>query len=228
MTISDRTYDTLKRLHSLTGVVPVGLFLLEHFFTNSYAVQGPIAYNRASAEIAHLPYVQLLELFLIGIPILFHMVLGIVIATTGQANAGRHGYARNWMYLLQRVSGIYLVFYIIYHVWVTRFSPEVLRGDTDLFGLMSRQLQNAGVLAFYVGGILSASYHFGNGLFGFSIHWGLATGRSAQRIAARLGFVVFVVLFLVGLNSLWAFRGHPIRMFDRGGEPTAQVLEVGR
>ena len=40
MKISDRTYFTLKRLHSLTGVVPVGLFLLEHLYTNARSLQG--------------------------------------------------------------------------------------------------------------------------------------------------------------------------------------------
>ncbi|OGF13166.1 MAG: hypothetical protein A2W00_13895 [Candidatus Eisenbacteria bacterium RBG_16_71_46] len=223
MTISDRTYYTLKRLHSLTGVVPIGLFLLEHFFTNSLAVHGAAAYNRASEDLASLPYVQLLEIFGIGVPILFHMVLGIVIATTGQANAGRHGYARNWMYLLQRVSGLVLVAYIIYHVWSTRLSAEVLRGDTDLFGLMANQLQHPAVFAFYVLGVLAASYHFGNGLFGFAIHWGIATGATAQRRAARLGLAVFLVLSLVGINSLLSFVGRPLRLFERAPETTAAV-----
>ena len=226
MKVSDSTYDTLKRLHSLSGVVPVGAFLLEHFYTNSFAVQGASQFNRAAADLARLPYVQLIELFGIGVPILFHMVLGLLIATTLQANTGRHGYPRNWGYLLQRVSGVVLAFYIVYHVWATRFSPEVLGGDTDLFRLMQNQLRNPGVFAFYVLGIVSACYHFGNGLFGFSIHWGLATSRAAQRRAARLGTAVFLVLTLIGLNALLAFSGHAVRLFDRAEQP-AIVLDPG-
>lgn len=221
MKISDRTYYQLKRLHSLSGVFPIGLFLLEHFYTNSAVLHGPAAYNRAARALAEIPYVQLVELFGIGLPILFHMTLGVVIATTGQANAGRHGYARNWMYLLQRVTGLVLVAYIAYHVWSTRLSPEVLRGETDLYALMSAQLRNPAVFGFYVVGILSASFHFGNGLFGFAVHWGLATGRGAQRYAARIGFVVFLVLAAVGLNALVGFVRQPVRLFERVPEPTA-------
>jgi succinate dehydrogenase / fumarate reductase cytochrome b subunit len=66
------------------------------------------------------------------------------------------------------------------------------------------------VFVFYVIGIVSACWHLGNGLFGFAIHWGLATGRSAQRLVGRLAFGVFVVLTLVALNSLLAFTGHGI------------------
>ena len=100
MKVSDRTYFVLKRLHSLTGVVPIGLFLLEHFFTNSRALQGEGAFNQAAKELAQIPYVALVEALGIWLPILFHAVLGVIIATTGQVNVGRHGYARNWQYLL--------------------------------------------------------------------------------------------------------------------------------
>lgn len=126
MKVSDRTYFVLKRLHSLTGVVPIGLFLLEHFFTNSRALQSGAAFDQAAAELARIPYVALVEALGIWAPIAFHMVLGVIIATTGQANVGKHGYARNWQYVLQRVSGIVLVFYILFHTWMTRFDADYL------------------------------------------------------------------------------------------------------
>ena len=45
----------LRRLHSLSGIFPMGVFLLEHFFGNAFATRGPEAYNR---------YVE----FLLGMP----------------------------------------------------------------------------------------------------------------------------------------------------------------
>ncbi len=207
MKVSDRTYFVLKRLHSLTGVVPIGLFLLEHFFTNSRALQSGAAFDQAAAELARIPYVALVEALGIWAPIAFHMVLGVIIATTGQANVGKHGYARNWQYVLQRVSGIVLVFYILFHTWMTRFDADYLHSPSA-YAFMKEQVSNPGVFAFYVLGIVSACWHFGNGLFGFAIHWGLATGKHGQRMAARLGMAVFLVLTLVGLNALLAFAGH--------------------
>lgn len=206
MKVSDRTYFTLKRLHSLTGVVPVGIFLIEHLFTNARSLQGAEAFDTAAADLARLPFVVVIEALGIWLPILFHMVVGILIATTSQANVGKHGYARNWQYTLQRVSGILLVFYILYHTWALRFAGDYLTSASP-YAYVREHLAHPGILAFYVLGTIAACYHFGNGLFGFAIHWGIVTGREAQRNAARLGLAVFVALSLLGIASLFGFRG---------------------
>lgn len=222
MKVTDRQYFALKRLHSLTGVVPIGLFLIEHFLTNSFAVQGPAAFDKAAGDLAALPYVVLIEAFGIWLPILLHMVLGVVIATTGQATVGRHGYARNWQYMLQRATGVFLVLFIVYHTWSTRFSGEYLN-SVSAYDFVREHLSHPAVFVFYALGLLSASFHFGNGLFGFAIHWGIATGRDAQRNAARFGLAVFVVLALVGLNGLFGFVGKGVNIFQK---PHAQHSTV--
>ena len=90
---------------------------------------------------------------------------------------------------------------------MTRFDSHYLN-SASAYAFVQHQLANPGVFAFYVVGILSACWHMGNGLFGFAIHWGLVTSRAAQRNAARLALAAFLVLALVGLNSLLAFTGH--------------------
>jgi succinate dehydrogenase / fumarate reductase cytochrome b subunit len=228
MKVSDRTYFVLKRLHSLTGVVPVGLFLLEHFITNARALQGAEAFDTAAADLARLPFVVLLEALGIWLPILFHMVLGILIATTSQANLGRHGYARNWQYMLQRVSGIVLVFYILFHTWMTRFDAGYLN-SASAYQFMADQLANPWVRVFYLVGIVSACYHFGNGLFGFAIHWGLVTGRGAQRWAARVGVLVFLGLAAIGIAAMLGFRGLRLDFLQKphASEHATVVLSEG-
>jgi succinate dehydrogenase / fumarate reductase cytochrome b subunit len=228
MKVSDRTYFVLKRLHSLTGVVPVGLFLLEHFFTNARALQGAAAFDQAAADLARLPFVVLLEAFGIWLPILFHMVLGILIATTAQANVGRHGTARNWQYLLQRATGIVLVFYILFHTWSTRFDAGYL-DSPSAYQFMYDQLANPLVRVFYVVGILAACYHFGNGLFGFAIHWGLVTGRRAQTLASRAGLVVFLGLSVLGIAAMLGFRGLRLDFLQKphGSDHGSVVMTTG-
>ena len=64
----------LRRLHSLTGIVPVGAFLFEHILiSNSTAIgqNGPSAYARQVSFLANLPLVFFLELFGIWIPIAY-------------------------------------------------------------------------------------------------------------------------------------------------------------
>lgn len=227
MKISDRSYFTLKRLHSLTGVVPVGLFLLEHLYTNARSLQGPEAFDQAAGDLARLPFVVLLEAFGIWLPILFHMVVGILISTTAQANVGQHGYARNWQYALQRASGILLVFYLLYHTWALRFDPHYLH-SVSAYQYVNHHLAEPAVMAFYVLGTVAACYHFGNGLFGFAIHWGLVTGREAQRNMARLGIAVFVGLSLLGIAALFGFRGLRLDFLQKphGTEPGTVVMRA--
>lgn len=225
MKVDDRTYFTLKRLHSLTGVVPIGLFLVEHLYTNSRALQGPAAFDTAAADLARMPFVVLIEALGIWLPILFHMVLGILISTTGQSTIGRHGYARNWQYTLQRASGILLVFYLLYHTWALRFDRHYLH-SASAYEYVSHHLAHPAVLAFYLLGTVAACYHFGNGLFGFAIHWGLATSRAGQRRIAAAGLAVFIALSLLGVGALFGFRGLRVNLFQKphGLEHGAVVL----
>ena len=60
--MNDRTtrYFYLRRLHSLTGVVPIGLFLLDHFFTNSFSWT-PEAFNAEVKKLNTLPLVKAIE-----------------------------------------------------------------------------------------------------------------------------------------------------------------------
>src|SRR5699024_12433856 len=93
-----------KRLHSLLGVIPIGLFLTQHLIVNHFAVYGEESFNQAAAFMHDLPFRLVLEIVVIYLPILFHAILGVYIVFTGKNNTTRYGYFRNWMYILQRVT----------------------------------------------------------------------------------------------------------------------------
>ena len=77
----------LRRLHSLSGIIPVGAFLFEHILiSNSTAISGPEAYARQVSFLANLPLVFFLELFGIWLPILFHALYGFYIWYRGDGN----------------------------------------------------------------------------------------------------------------------------------------------
>ena len=72
----------LRKLHQLSGIVPLGAFLLEHFYTNSKAVNpstGPADFNHAVADLQGIPYILLVEIFGIFIPLLYHAFYGMII-----------------------------------------------------------------------------------------------------------------------------------------------------
>ena len=112
----------LRRLHSLSGIVPIGLFLIEHFVSNAFATNGPEAYTQQVKLLSSFPFVVGLELFGIWLPILYHSLYGFFIWDRGDSNVSEYPWAGNWMYNLQRWTGAITFAYIVWHTWHLRFS----------------------------------------------------------------------------------------------------------
>jgi succinate dehydrogenase / fumarate reductase cytochrome b subunit len=198
-----------RRLHSLSGVVPIGAFVFEHMFSNSFSTQGSAAYNEMVHTLTSIPYVLWLEIFVIYIPILFHAVYGTYIAIQARYNAVSYPYGRNWMFLLQRLSGIFLFIYIGLHVWETRaqvFFDESLK--LRFFEHMLEWLSNPAYFALYLAGVLAAAFHFANGLWTFGIVWGITAGRNAQRLSTYACAGIGIIVAGMGVNSLLGFFQH--------------------
>ena len=211
MTEIDKRSFVWRRIHSLTGIVPVGLFLLEHFFTNSAAMHGSEIYNSRVEFLLTLPFVLALEIGMIFLPLIFHAVYGIVIVFTGRANNIAYGYGRNWNYLWQRISGFVLLAFISVHVFGTKgwVMQQTLPEGThpDFFLRMQEILANPLMAIFYGLGIAAASYHFANGLWNFSITWGITVSQGAQRRFTLIWILLGLALFAVGIASLLSFNG---------------------
>ncbi len=226
MGLTDRQWFTLRRLHSLSGILPVGVFLANHFFFNSFAVSGQGPFNDKVELLRSLPYLVLIETFGIFVPIAFHAVLGVLIYREAKFNNRRLSYAHNHMFTIQRISGVILIFFITYHVLFTRFAHWFGHDTSDMYALLHDQFRSPWLFAAYVIGVLAASYHLGNGLFGFSIHWGLASSRTGQRRMARVGMAIALLFAAVGINALLGFepldgRLKPVRLFNLQEEPAA-------
>ena len=50
-----KTSYLLDKLQSLSGVIPIGAFLAEHFWSNSYALVSVGKYNDVSRELQQIP-----------------------------------------------------------------------------------------------------------------------------------------------------------------------------
>jgi succinate dehydrogenase / fumarate reductase cytochrome b subunit len=190
----------LRRLHTLAGVVPVGLFLLEHLFTNAMATTGAASFNSAVDTIQHIPFLHFIEFFFIFLPLTYHGVYGLYVAFTSGYNAGQYSWGRNVLFVLQRVTGVITFVFIIYHLWTTRFS-----GRAPTFDMVHQLMSNPAYLWFMVIGVVAATFHFANGLWSFCIHWGITVGQRAQRVTAYVTMVIFVVLAAVGIEAIFAF-----------------------
>jgi succinate dehydrogenase / fumarate reductase, cytochrome b subunit len=198
----------LRRLHSLTGIIPVGAFLFEHILiSNSTAITGPDAYARQVSFLANLPLVFFLELFGIWIPILFHGLYGFYIWYRGDGNTVAYPWTGNWMYTVQRWTGGIAFAYIVWHTWTMRFTGTDLHDHPDLsFHKVALEVAHPLLLAFYVVGLIAASWHFAYGIWLFSAKWGIVSGERSQQRLLRVCVGFFLLLSVVGLASLYTFR----------------------
>ncbi|MHC0037433.1 succinate dehydrogenase cytochrome b558 subunit [Pseudoneobacillus sp. C159] len=192
-----------RRLHSLLGVIPVGLFLMQHMIVNQFATRGESAFNSAANFMANLPFRYLLEAFIIFLPLLFHAIYGLYIAFTAKNNASRYGFFRNWMFLLQRVSGVITLIFITWHVWETRVAAAF--GAEVNFDMMANILSNPFMFAFYVVGVISTTFHFANGLWSFLVSWGITVSPRSQVISTYVTIVIFLATSFVFVRTLFAF-----------------------
>ena len=202
----------LRKLHQLTGIVPLGVFYFVHIYTNSTAMSGAHVFDEHVQDIHNMPYLLFIEILGIFVPLLFHSVYGVIISREARVNVGHYGYARNWFYLLQRISGAFLFFFLIFHILNFRFgmipglNTTPVAGHADLaFSIVSHEFQNDIIFFVYVLGVLATAWHLAYGMFLFAVDWGIVIGERAQKFAlyASLGLAAF--LGAVGVNAAAAF-----------------------
>lgn len=206
-----RTF-VLRKLHQLSGIVPLGLFVLEHFYTNSKAINGAKAFNDAVTDLQAIPYILLIEIGGIFIPLIYHAVYGLVITMESRPNNLNYPYPRNWFYLIQRTTGIILFFFILFHVLNFRFgmvpglnTVSVAHAPGQAFEIVSREFRMVPIFLLYMVGITATVWHLANGIWLFLVDWGIAIGERAQRLTGYACIGFGVVLLLVGINAAVAF-----------------------
>ncbi|MBC6974696.1 MULTISPECIES: succinate dehydrogenase cytochrome b558 subunit [unclassified Bacillus (in: firmicutes)] len=194
---------TFRKWHSLMGVIPVGVFLTQHLVVNNFATRGAEAFNKAAHFMELLPFRYALEIFVIFLPILYHAIYGLYIAFTAKNNATSYSYFRNWMFVFQRISGVFTLIFIAWHVWQTRI--QALLGAQVNYDMMADILNNPAMFGFYLVGVISTIFHFANGLWTFCISWGITVSPRSQRISTYVTLAIFLGLSYVGVSALLAF-----------------------
>ncbi len=197
----------LRKLHSLSGVVPVGGFLVFHLWENARALDGQNQFDEMVEGINHMPYLWALEGGLILLPLAFHAIYGVKLALESKPNVGRYSFTRNWMYTLQRVTGLLAFAFIGYHLyelWFQKVTGKLAPDQfyTTLCATMASTVGPVPVVALvYILGIAASVFHFANGLWGFCFSWGITVSRRAQRMAATVFGIIGLIVFFLGANT---------------------------
>ena len=207
----DRNYHLIRRLHSLSGIAPIGLFLFPHLTTNSsimwgkalngakFADRGIDAAGAGVATFQHevdfihgLPALIFIEIFVLWLPILFHAAVGVHFARTGRFNVSRYAYQDNWRYVWQRLTGYVGVVFIFMHV--SSLAMHLQKGSAGLL-----------MAAFYLVCVLALVFHFANGLWTAAITWGVTVSVAAQRRWGQVCTLVGVGLAGAAIASVFGF-----------------------
>jgi succinate dehydrogenase / fumarate reductase cytochrome b subunit len=164
-----------------------------------------------------------LELFGIWLPILFHALYGFYIWYRGDGNTVAYPWSGNWMYTAQRWTGGIAFFYIVWHTYTMRFTGNDLHDNpAGSFAKVQAEVHNPWLLAFYVLGLICASWHFAYGIWLFAAKWGIVSGDKAQQRLLRVCLAFFTLLSVVGLVSLYTFR----ERFQEPPGPATNIVDT--
>jgi succinate dehydrogenase / fumarate reductase cytochrome b subunit len=219
-TFFGRNEFLIRRLHSLSGLVPVGAYMVVHLLTNASILNGVGTFQRAVNTIHSLgivlPAVEWLFIFL---PILFHGIFGVWIIRSGNSNLSHYKYSSNYRYAAQRWTGVIAFVFILVHVlhlhgwfhfdaWLAMIEPLGFGAFKPYNASSTLALAMKGVVwpIFYVIGMLSCVYHLANGIWTFGITWGIWVSPAAQKRATWLCAAFGVFLGVVGMSALWGVK----------------------
>ena len=209
----------IRRLHSLSGLVPVGAYMCVHLLTNASLSGGPDVFQNAVFAIHSIPFLPVVEWVFIFLPILFHAIVGVWIAMSGHSNTRNYTYTSNKRYSAQRITGYIAFLFIFTHVlhlhgW---FHWDWWLGLVEPIGMAQFRPYNAasslakamGSLSivwplFYLVGVLACCYHLANGIWTAGITWGVWISPKAQKRASIACAAFGVIIGLAGLSSLAA------------------------
>lgn len=210
----------LRRLHSLSGLIPVGAYMCVHLLTNATVLDSPATFQKAVYGIhglgAALPVIEWGFIFL---PILFHAIFGVVIIRGGLPNSSTYKYGSNVRYTLQRATGMIAFMFIVWHVFHMHgwFHADFWLNIAHSFGgakfspysaasTAAEAMQSSIIVPIlYAIGVLSCVFHLANGIWTFGITWGVWVSPAAQKRASIVALIFGLALSAVGLSALGGF-----------------------
>ena len=207
----------MRRAFSLSGVVPLGAFLVVHLAMNLRALAGGRAFAAAVRMLHDVPALPLLEALFVFAPLVFHGALGLWLVLARRSLAAPSPYPPA-LARAMRVTGIAVLAFLGLHLPELRFHTRGFRlGGSELASLLDADLSPpsmdpvAGIA--YLVGTACVVFHFACGVWGFFARTRAgrdsarrrkraAWGAAAVGLAMWLSFADVVVLRATGATWL--------------------------
>lgn len=197
-------YFLVRRLHSLTGLILSAAFLFCFLIPYSSALSGAKSFDNFMIGCQKIPLVSTLQVVMVLLPLVFHATVGFSIIYSSRFNVVSYGNYRNWMYAIQRITGILLIPFLVYHIYNTQVAFAFTGRYAD-YAFVQHLLAPAWVRVIYYTGVVCASLHIGGGIATALVRWGVTASRRAQDVTAMVMWVVTLILAAWGLRVVAAF-----------------------
>lgn len=208
-TIDKIPYIVLKRIHSITGIVFIGGFVITHFINNTIAYN-PKKLNELSKSIHKNPLFPIVEILGIYIPLTTHIIIGLILLQKGKFNPQLKT-ETNYRYFLQRLSAYIILKTLLFHLITIRFNEYLPDSFRKLFNIPDKRdltyqkvhvwfngpLSPIGYIT-YLLFVSSISYHLSNGIWTAAITWGLTKTYEKQKKLRNLSNIIFIILLIWG------------------------------
>lgn len=199
----ERTRGWAQKLHSLSGVVPLGVFVVLHVWVTASLVGSREIYDRQIGFLHGGAFMGVLEVVLVLAPLLYHAAYGVM--RTLQPRDPSHAYANDVMAVLQRASGVVVLVFVIAHVW--EFRGETFAKGLPVSAYSTKLVEDLSATTYgvpwialgYLVGIAATVFHLVNGMTSFLATWSITSSDSARH-RARV-FFRFAGILLFGLSA---------------------------
>jgi succinate dehydrogenase / fumarate reductase cytochrome b subunit len=218
-----------RRLFSLSGLIPLGAFLLIHVALNTRALRGEASFATTVSAIHGLPAVALFEWLFVLVPLLGHATVGLWLIATRTPLAEESPYPRP-VRIAVRAAGVGVIAFLAMHLPELRFRAAAARlGGGELATVLTEDLSTIwhGVPwrgAAYLTGAACAAFHFAAGLWAFSVTTRVGKRERVRKWAGWGAAAIGAVIWLLFVNVV-VFHATGARLFG-GAEDETQWSRV--
>jgi succinate dehydrogenase / fumarate reductase cytochrome b subunit len=200
--------DLSKRLLTLTGVVPLALFLVEHIVLNASSLGGASRWDAVVGRVARSGLAQPIEIGLILIPLGYHMLYGVHMLTSRRPSFRTYPLLPERMVFLQRLTSVVLLVFVGAHLWELRIHRW--RTALPVSAMHARLVEHLTwtmwgipwIAIGYLFGIAAATFHLANGLWAYGVDRKGIVDPGEKKRAAIVPFGLGIVLFLIGTTTV--------------------------
>jgi succinate dehydrogenase / fumarate reductase cytochrome b subunit len=182
----------VRRVFSLSGVFPLGAFLVVHILANASALRGEGAFDATVRALHGVPLRALVETLVVFAPLVLHAGIGVWLTVTRRPMAQPSPYPSG-VRVAMRATGVLVLAFLAMHLPEIRFrggpggptGPTILTVLAEDLSSTWRGVPWRGVL--YLAGTGCVAFHFAAGLWGFVVgswHDGGEPSRRARQVAA--------------------------------------------